>query len=49
MVLEVRFVFDDRLIARHPRCWERERTFFEPIHYLALLESKPGGFNYANP
>ena len=48
-VHEVRFVFDDRLIAKHPRCWERERTFFEPIHYLALLERKPGGFDYAKP
>ena len=48
-VHEVRFVFDDRLIAKHSRCWERERTFFEPIHYLALLERKPGGFDYAKP
>ena len=22
---------------------------FEPIHYLALLERKPGGFDYARP
>jgi len=46
---EVRLVFDERLIARHPRCWEHERTFFEPLHYLALLERKPGGFDYASP
>ena len=48
-VQEVRLVFDDRLIAKHPRCWEREKTFFEPIHYLALLERKPGGMDYARP
>ena len=48
-VSEVRLVFEDRLIARHSRCWEREQTFFEPIHYLALLERKPGGFDYARP
>lgn len=48
-VHEVRLVFDDRLIAQHPRCWDRERTFFEPIHYLALLERKPGGLDYAKP
>ena len=48
-VYDVRLVFDDRLVATHPRCWERERTFFEPIHYLALLERKPGGIDYARP
>jgi transposase len=48
-VEEVRLVYEDRLVARHPRSWERERTLFEPIHYLALLERKPGGFDYARP
>ena len=31
------------------RCWDREKTFFEPVHYLALLERKPGGFDHAKP
>jgi hypothetical protein len=48
-VEEVRLVSEDRLVARHRRCWERERALFEPIHYLALLERKPGGFDYARP
>ena len=48
-VEEVRLVYEDRLVARHRHCWDRERTFFEPIHYLALLERKPGGFDYARP
>jgi hypothetical protein len=48
-VEDVRLVYEDRLVARHPRCWSRERTLFEPIHYLALLERKPGGFDYARP
>jgi transposase len=46
---EVRVVHEDRLIARHPRCWERERYRFDPVHYLALLERKPGGFDFARP
>lgn len=46
---EVRIVFEDRLIARHPRCWEREQSRFDPVHYLALLERKPGGFDFAKP
>jgi len=48
-VAEVRVVYQDCLVARHPRCWRREQTCFEPIHYLALLERKPGGFDYARP
>jgi transposase len=48
-VEEVRLVYEDRLVARHRRSWDREQTFFEPIHYLALLERKPGGFDYARP
>ncbi|QDT35994.1 Mu transposase domain-containing protein [Stratiformator vulcanicus] len=44
---EVRLAFQGRLVARHRRCWGRTRTFFEPLHYLALLERKPGGFDHA--
>src|SRR5207249_4703924 len=25
------------LLARHPRCYEREQDIFEPLHYLSLL------------
>ncbi len=46
---EIRLVLDDRLIARHPRHWGREKYLFEPVHYLALLERKPGGFDFARP
>ena len=46
---EVRIVFEDRLVARHQRCWRKQQTQFEPVHYLALLERKPGGFDYARP
>jgi transposase len=46
---EVRLVYEDRLVARHPRSWQREQAIFEPIHYLALLERKPGGFDFARP
>ena len=48
-VEEVRLVYEDRMVAKHARCWDREKIFFEPIHYLALLERKPGGFDYARP
>lgn len=46
---EVRLSFEDQLLARHPRHWGRAQDVFNPIHYLALLEKKPGGFDYARP
>jgi transposase len=46
---EVRFTFQGELIARHPRHWGREQHVFNPVHYLALLERKPGGFDHARP
>ena len=36
-------------IAIHPRLWGKEDVHFDPIHYLALLERKPGGLDYARP
>lgn len=46
---EVRLIFEDRLIARHERDWSKEQFHYEPLHYLALLERKPGGFDHAKP
>jgi hypothetical protein len=28
------------VIARHPRCYDREDTVFDPVHYLPLIERK---------
>jgi hypothetical protein len=36
-------------IARHPRCWENEQIRLDPVHYLALLERKPGALDQARP
>jgi transposase len=46
---EVRLVVGDRLVARHPRHWGKEHIEFNPVHYLALLERKPGALDYARP
>lgn len=48
-VEEVKIIHEDRVVARHPRCWEREQCRYDPLHYLAVLERKPGGFDYARP
>jgi len=39
----------DRRIASHSRLWSKEGVSFEPIHYLALLERKPGALDHARP
>jgi hypothetical protein len=36
-------------IARHGRCWLKETQIFEPLHYLRLLERKPGSLDHARP
>lgn len=37
------------VIARHPRCWEREQIVFDPLHYLPLLEQKANALDQAAP
>ena len=37
------------IVATHPRLWEKEQVRFEPLHYLALLERKPGALDHARP
>lgn len=32
------------VLARHPRCWEREQDILDPLHYLSLLARKPRAF-----
>jgi transposase len=37
------------VIARHPRCYDREDIVFNPIHYLALIERKINALDQAAP
>lgn len=36
-------------IATHPRQWGHGAVVLEPVHYLALLERKPGGLDHGRP
>jgi transposase len=45
----VRIVAGDRVAAAFPRCWGREQVFYDPVHYLAVLERKPGALDFAAP
>jgi transposase len=48
-IQEVRLIVNDRVVARHPRDWARENVHYNPLHYLALLERKPGSLDFARP
>lgn len=39
----------DQVVASHPRCYEREQDIYDPLHYLPLLEQRPGAFAHAKP
>ena len=46
---KVRLVVNDRLVAEHVRDWDKENVHYDPVHYLALLERKPGALDFAKP
>jgi len=33
----------------HPRCYGQQHDILDPLHYLPLLEQRPGALNYAKP
>lgn len=45
----VRIYRGDEPVAEHRRIWEKEQVRFDPVHYLALLERKPGALDFARP
>jgi hypothetical protein len=45
----VDILYETELLARHPRCYEHGQDVFNPLHYLALIEQRPGAFEYARP
>jgi hypothetical protein len=45
----IRIECDGQPIAEHRREWGRYQTVFHWVHYLRLLERKPGALDYARP
>ena len=39
----------NEVIASHPRCYGRQQDILDPLHYLPLLEQRPGAFDHAKP
>ena len=40
---------DGSEVTCHARIWDDEQVCFDPLHYLALLETKPGALDHARP
>ena len=40
---------DGTEVASHTRIWGKESVSYQPLHYLPLLERKPGALDYAEP
>jgi transposase len=45
----IEILSDTRVLARHARCYGHQQDVFDPLHYLPLLEQRPGAFEYARP
>ena len=37
------------MVATHPRCYAREQDILNPLHYLRVLETRPGAWEQAKP
>ena len=46
---QIRFYAEGRLIAEHPRVFGRDKTLCNPLHYLPVLERKPGALRNGRP
>lgn len=45
----IEIVSMNEIIAKHKRCFEREKDIYDPMHYLSLLMQRPGAFEHAAP
>jgi transposase len=48
-VNRVQLVHKQCVVAEHRRSWGKEGVFFNYLHYLPLLERKPGAIDHARP
>lgn len=45
----VDILYLEEVLASHPRCYGKHQDVFNPLHYLPLLEQRPGAFQHAKP
>lgn len=46
---KVKIICGKEIIALHNRCYDRDETIFNPLHYLPLLEQKTEALDQASP
>lgn len=47
--LRVEILYGNDTLAKHPRCYEKNQEICDPLHYLPLIEERPGAFENAKP
>jgi hypothetical protein len=48
-VFDLRICYKNEVIACHPRSYLQQEFICDPLHYIPLLEHKPGGLDSAKP
>jgi transposase len=48
-VFDLRICYKDEVIACHPRSYDQQEFICDPLHYIPLLQHKPGGLDSARP
>jgi len=46
---QIEILHDAEVLARHERSYDHKQEIFDPLHYLPLLEQRPGAFEHAKP
>ena len=44
----IEIVCEGRVVARHARCYGRQETILESLHYLSLLDRKPAYLDHTD-
>lgn len=45
----VDILYGDVVLASHARCYGKDQDVYDPLHYLPLLEQRPGALQHAKP
>ena len=46
---QIEILYQEEVLACHPRSYGRDQDVFDPLHYLPLLEQRLGAFEHARP
>jgi len=46
---QIEVLYQNQILACHERCYDRDQDIIDPLHYLYLLEQRPGAFEHAQP